>query len=179
LQLVWNRFQLYRTVKQEYWLDRLSQHGRSSPPIWRSLSSLFGRKHDIAAPNDYTAEDFASFFARKVDTVCAATADKPPPPSAAAAHRSLSTFHELSEADVRILIMSSSIKSSTLDPLSTFLLREFVDVLLPYVACMVSSSLRQGRLPDSQKHAIVTSLLKRPGLDTADMANYRPVCQRM
>ena len=170
-----NRFQLYRTVKQEYWLNRLSQHGRSSSPIWRSLSSLFGRKRDIAAPNDYTAEDFASFFARKVDTVRAATADKPPPPSAAAAHCSLSTFHELSEADVRRLIMSSSIKSSTLDPLPTFLLREFVDVLLPYVARMVNSSLRQGRLPDSQKHAIVTPLLKRPGLDTADMANYRPV----
>ena len=82
----------------------------------RSLSSLFGRNSDIAAPNEYTAEDFASFFARKVDTVRAATADKPPPPSAAAAHCSLSTFHELSEADVRRLIMSSSIKSSTLDP---------------------------------------------------------------
>ena len=41
---------------------------------------------------------------------------------------------------------------------------------------MVNSSLRQGRLPlQSQKHAVVTPLLKRPGLDTADMANYRPV----
>jgi len=60
------------------------------------------------------------------------------------------------------LIMSSAIKSSTLDPLPTFLLREFVDVLLPYVGCMVNSSLRQGRLPDSQKHAVVTPLLKRP-----------------
>ena len=81
----------------------------------------------------------------------------------------------LSEADVRRLIMSSAIKSSTLDPVPTFLSREFVDVLLPYVACTVNSSLLQGRLPDSQKHAVVTPLLKRPGLDTADMANYRPV----
>jgi len=40
---------------------------------------------------------------------------------------------------------------------------------------MVNSSLRQGRLPDSQKHAVVTPLLKRPELDTADMANYSPV----
>jgi len=44
-----------------------------------------------------------------------------------------------------------------------------------YVTYIVNSSLRQGRLPDSQKHAVVTPLLKRPGLDTADMANYRPV----
>jgi len=40
---------------------------------------------------------------------------------------------------------------------------------------MVNASLHQGRLPTSQKHAVVTPLLKKPGLDTADMANFRPV----
>ena len=71
--------------------------------------------------------------------------------------------------------MSSPMKSCTLDPVPTFLLKEFVDVLLPYVTNMVNASLSQSRLPDSQKHALVTPLLKRPGFDTADMANYRPV----
>ena len=135
-----NRFQLYRTVKQEYWLDRLSQHGRSSAPLWRSLSSLLGRKRDVAS------EDFASFFTRKIDTVRAATPDKPiPPPTADPVHCSLSAFHRLSEADVCRLIMSSAIKSSTLDPVPTFLLREFVDVLLPNVTCMVNSFIAASR----------------------------------
>jgi len=40
---------------------------------------------------------------------------------------------------------------------------------------MVNASLLQGRLPSSQKHAIVMPLLKKPGLDTADMNNFRPV----
>ena len=40
---------------------------------------------------------------------------------------------------------------------------------------MVNSSLAAGRLPASQKHAIVTPLLKKPGLDTADMGSYRAV----
>jgi len=127
VQAVQNRFQLYRIVKQEYWLDRLSQHERSSAPLWRSLSSLLGSKRDVAAPNDYTTEDFAAFFARKIDTVRLATADKPmPPPTADPIHCSLPAFYRLSEADVRRLIMSSAIKSSTLDPVPTFLLREFV-----------------------------------------------------
>ena len=30
-------------------------------------------------------------------------------------------------------------------------------------------------MPASQKHAIVTPLLKKPGLDIADMNNFRPV----
>jgi len=53
--------------------------------------------------------------------------------------------------------------------------REFVDVLLPYLMSMINASLAQGRLPISQKHAIMTPFLKKTGLDTADMANFRPV----
>ena len=40
---------------------------------------------------------------------------------------------------------------------------------------MVISSLRQSRLPDSQKHAVVTPFLKQPGLGTADITDHRPV----
>jgi len=40
---------------------------------------------------------------------------------------------------------------------------------------MVNVSLKQGRLPVSQKHAVVRPLLKKPGLDAAEMSNYRPV----
>jgi len=40
---------------------------------------------------------------------------------------------------------------------------------------MINASLWHGRLPDTQKYAIVTPLLKKPGLDVNDMANYRPV----
>jgi len=40
---------------------------------------------------------------------------------------------------------------------------------------MVNASLRQGRLPKSQRRAIVVPVLNKPGLNTADMANFRPV----
>jgi len=72
--------------------------------------------------------------------------------------------------------MTSPIKSCSLDPVPTFLVREFIDVILPYVTGMVIASLADGLLPDSQKHAIVSPLLKKPSLDVADiMANYRPL----
>ena len=38
-----------------------------------------------------------------------------------------------------------------------------------------NTSLMRGRLPASQKHAIVTPRLKRSGLDPTDIANFRPV----
>ena len=71
--------------------------------------------------------------------------------------------------------MTSPTKSCSLDPVPTFLLREFIDLLLPFVTRMVNASLVRGRLPASQRHAIVTPRLKKQGLDTSDMSNYRLV----
>jgi len=71
--------------------------------------------------------------------------------------------------------MSSPANTCLLDPVLTFLVREFIDLLLPYITRMVNASLRQGRLPDPQKHAVVSPLLKKSGLDASDMANFRPV----
>jgi len=62
-----------------------------------------------------------------------------------------------------------------LDPVPTFLVRESVNLLLPFLTTLVNTSLIQGRLPASQKHAIVTPHLKKSGLDPTDIANFRPV----
>ena len=105
---------------------------------------MLGHDRDVAAPTSHTAEDFATFFAKKV-IIRAATAGRPtPPPAADAAHCSWSTFRQFSEAEVRRLIMPSPMKSCTLDPVPTFLLKEFVGVLLPYVTNVVNASLSQG-----------------------------------
>ena len=71
--------------------------------------------------------------------------------------------------------MTSAVKSCSLDPVPTFIVREFVDLLLPYLTSMVNASLAQGRLPLSQRHVGVTPLLKKTGFDPADMSNFRLV----
>jgi len=63
--------------------------------------------------------------------------------------------------------MSSLVKFCSLDPTPTFLLREHVDLLPPYVTAIVNASLSQGRLSDSQN---VLPLLNKSGLHSADMA---------
>jgi len=45
----------------------------------------------------------------------------------------------------------------------------------PYVTTIVSASLSQGRLPDSQKHAIVLPLLKKSGLNSTGMTNLSSI----
>ena len=106
---------------------------------------------------------------RKIDAVRSDTAGLSPPPAFVSASSSLVSFRPCSKSEVHRLIMSSQVKSSSLDPIPTFLVREFIEILLPYMTKMVNSSLAAGRLPTSQKHAIITPLMKRSWLDTADM----------
>jgi len=109
----------------------------------------------------HMADGLAVFLARKIECVRFDTADIPPPPIIDSARSSFMSFRSCSQEEVRKIVRSSPIKTCSLDPVPTFILREFIDVLLPFVAQTVNTSLLRGRLPDSQKHAIVTPLLKK------------------
>ena len=169
------RFSLYRGKKEQYWSNRLLQCDRSSATLWRCMSSVLGRGRDVTASTNNTAQGLADFFKKKIDDIRSATSGLVPPPVTRRASSSLSSFQLFTEAAVRRIIMTSPTKSCSLDPVPTFLLREFIDLLLPYVTAMVNASLVQGRLPVSQRHAIVTPRLKKQGLDASNMSNYRPV----
>ena len=57
----------------------------------------------------------------------------------------------------------------------TSILKEAIDVLLPYLTVRCNASLLSGRLPVSQRHAFITPLLKKSFLHAAELKNYRPV----
>ena len=57
----------------------------------------------------------------------------------------------------------------------TFLLKEFLGDLLPFLHLLCNFSLTSGFLPGSQKRAIVTPALKKHGLDSEVLNNYRPI----
>ena len=59
--------------------------------------------------------------------------------------------------------------------LPTFLVKDCLDILLPFLTLMCNASIQEGILPASQKEAIVIPALKKSGLDTDDMKNYRPI----
>jgi len=64
------------------------------------------------------------------------------------------------EDDVQRIIMSSPTKSCTLDPVPTYMLKESLHILLPYITAIVNALLREGHVSVTQKHAIITPLIK-------------------
>jgi len=87
----------------------------------------------------------------------------------------LSTFIPATEDEVRKLVMSSATKSCDLDSVSTWLLKECLHKLLSIVTSIVNTSLLTSTVPPDLKHAYVKPLLKKPGLDSEILKNYRPV----
>src|SRR5688572_33108807 len=77
--------------------------------------------------------------------------------------------------EVRTLIFSSPNKTSLLDTIPTWFLKECFDVLGPTITTIINFSLHEGSFPSTFAHAIVHPLLKKPSLDPDDLSNYRPI----
>ena len=101
--------------------------GRSSTMLWHSLSTLFGRHRDITT--DHTANGFAAYFVQKAESIHSDTAGLPVPPPLVLTKSSLASFWPCTQDEIQRIIMTSPVKSCSLDSVPTFLVHEFVDVL--------------------------------------------------
>ena len=84
-------------------------------------------------------------------------------------------FSSVSEDQVAKIIKNSPSKSSWLDPWPTFLVIEFLDILITPITSVINASLREGSCPKFFKLAHVTPLIKKSTLDREVLKNYRPV----
>ena len=87
----------------------------------------------------------------------------------------MSEFQALSCEDVRKIIMQFPSKSCSLDSLPTWILKDNLHVLLPFITKIVNSSLISGVFPEILKQAIITPVLKKTNLDPNTLKHYRPV----
>jgi len=86
------------------------------------------------------------------------------------------SFRDCSEDELRKVILRSPPKTCLLDPIPTEVLQpESIDILLPFICATCNASLREGFLPTSQKTAIITPVVKKPGLDPEEPHSYRPI----
>ena len=65
---------------------------------------------------------------------------------------------------MKSLMQHSTLKSCALDPMPSTLVSR-CDVLLPVLTRLINMSLKSGQFPVAWKKALVSLLLKKPGLD--------------
>jgi hypothetical protein len=87
----------------------------------------------------------------------------------------LASFAVLAEESVAEPIMRSPSKQSHMDPLPSWLLKQCVSLLAPFLTRLINLSIVDSAVPECMKMAIVSPLLKKSTLDPSDISNYRPV----
>ena len=87
----------------------------------------------------------------------------------------MSSFVPVQPQEVERLIQKLSLKTSPLDIVPVQLLKQCQTELSVIIAHLANASFSTGLFPRSMKFAIVTPLLKKAGLDTSVMKNFRPV----
>jgi hypothetical protein len=166
---------LLRRKREAFWQDKIESEHATPRRLWRSIDALMGRGR--APPCDAIgATDFHRFFDAKVAAVRASTADAPAPSFVPAPPGcQLFDFRLLTADDVAAAVRALPDKQSSSDPIPTRLLKDSIDVLAPFLVELFNRSLCSSSVPSTFKAAYVTPLLKKPDLDTADAASYRPI----
>ena len=114
-------------------------------------------------------------FSQKIQNIRQDTHPSEPATFSAYDGPKLCLFQPVTEEEIRKLIVESPTKTCMLDPILTSLTKECLSDLLPLITRIVNSSLCSGVVPPQFKQAVVTPLLKKPGLDPNDLKNFRPL----
>lgn len=78
-------------------------------------------------------------------------------------------------AEVTETVRSSPNKQCQTDPLPTWLLKDSIDTLAPFLISLLTKSVMSSKFPLSWNHTIVHQHLKRADANETDIRNYHPV----
>ena len=168
---------LYRQKQNLYWKMKIDDSRGSPGRLWRTLSGVLGRvRSNPISPKDLTANDFSRAFNDKIRDIRQSTSHASSPrfdPGCCSCD--LLRFKPVSVDDITRLIKSSPNKNCSLDPIPTWMIKQYSSELAPFVTFLVNSSLERGQFPPAQKNAVITPILKKPNLDPLNTGNYRPI----
>ena len=141
-------------AKSEFLKEKIRDNHHNPQKLWRVLGDVL---HRIPAkilpsinPPKLLADRFVEFFTEKIEKIHSIlstslnfrhiTPDSPPP--------TFASFSAVTEEQVTKIIQDSPTKSCSLDPWPTFLVLEFLDILITPITSIINASLAQGTCPN-------------------------------
>ena len=132
--------------------------------------SLWNRKNSLLRPVastsvTHTVGNFSTSFTEKVDTIRANTAAAPAPMIEHRQVPPLASFKNFTVEEVSQILWKTPNKQCELDPMPTWLVKERCDVLPTNHHIHGECVFHTGLFPDSHKHVVVRTRIKKPSLD--------------
>ena len=175
-------------VKSEYYSSIIKENSDNQKVLFKTVQKLIQKptvNYYPPSENDcMLADEFATFFATKTDTLpndllvkkkglidlaeCVIDEVLTMPLA------KFSTFTEMKIDDIRELAATLFSKSRVLDPLPSSIIKQCTDLLLPTITKVVNLSLRDGCMSTCLKSAVLSPLLKKPDADFLQFKNFRP-----
>ncbi len=120
---------------------------------------------------------FLCYFQGKLDALCGTFGAELTTPTCELARpiQLLDSFSLTNPTLINEFILKSNSSSCRVDPAPTFLLKHCTFAISGSISHLVNMSLISSTVPVSLKTAAITPILKKPTLDPADYANYRPI----
>jgi hypothetical protein len=155
-------------------VGRVREADGDSRRLWQTLSRLLTPRSALL--QNFTAQQFATIFKDKVDTIRAATAGALVPESPRLPCQStLTSYSPVTVADICHLLSQTPNKQCTLDSVPAWLVKALKATLPDILTRLINSSLLSGNFPPSKKRALVMPVLKIPQMDPTVSSNYRPM----
>jgi hypothetical protein len=177
---------LINRSRRKYINKRLTETGGNTGKRWRIAQELLHNKD-----RDYGLDKIESqklcrmlsdFFVNKLNTIRHTIQDRLAllNPNISTSHASsppplLNQFRQVTLSETLQLIKNCPMKTSPLDFIPTSLLKDCCEVFAPLVCKLANLSFTEGIFPDIFKTGQITPLMKKPGANSSDLANYRPI----
>jgi len=142
---------LFQTKYASYWSSTVAENRHDSKLLWSKVNVLL-RPPIAPTTSSHTVDDFVSFCVGKVDKIRQATSGAPPPVIQTRHVAQFSHFSPVTSKEIKAVAPS---KCCSLDPLPTCIIKKLKHVFAPILCSLCNSSLSNGVMPASQKHAIV------------------------
>ena len=130
-------------------MNKIQSASGSSSKLWKSLNALLKRSTntDVNHSSGLSPDIFLDTFEQKVSGVRSMSGNFSQNKILQPATTRMMTFRAYTMEEVGNIIMCSPTKSCELDPIPTFILKEMIDTLLPFLTAMCNASLQEGHLP--------------------------------
>jgi hypothetical protein len=175
---------LITNAKIVYFTDKCAN--ASVKEVYNTINVLLNKPRNVLPDyHDKLASEFLAFFVNKVETIRNKVSaglpltNKSNQTSCAGSSTMtggrMGGFTNLTPKDVKDIIMKFASKSSILDSLPSWLVKENLPTLLPVITDIVNTSLSSGIFPNSLKRSVIRPVIKKSNMDRNSLKSYRPV----
>lgn len=171
------------STKTSYYNKKFQECGNNQREMYSLIKVFLPKQIANVYPDAENSIDLANkcntFFVVKVSKIVNALDESGVPLSPRETciftNDPLDKFVLVTDNEISKIISSSPNKSCALDPIPTSFIKQSVQSIAPVFSAVINSSFKEGYVPSSLKSAIVTPILKKSGLDTQILKNYRPI----